>query len=117
MVRKTVPPLPPDGGSGDDSLALKEQRAFDEGDYDKQSKQNEFNRSETVKTVLHYVAVAIFLEFVLVYMVLLAVWAWHLILPPDCWFLAPTQFEKVQAIVLSGVVASALSKYYERYMK
>jgi len=117
VVKKAVPNVPEEAKPSNDLLAKKEEKAFAAGSYEEESKRSEHNRSEYVKWVLHWSAVLIFLEFVLIYMILLLVWAYHLIAPHAYWFFTPEQFDKVQAIVLSGVVASALSKYYERYMK
>lgn len=116
-TKKPVPNVPDEPKPANDLLAKSEEKAFAAGSYEEQSKRSEHSRSENVKWILHWAAVLIFLEFVLIYMILLLVWAYHLVAPHDYWFFTPEQFDKAQAIVLSGVVASALSKYYERYMK
>lgn len=116
-TKKPVPNIPDDQGRQNDALAKKEEKAFASGCYEAESKKSEHARSEWVKWILHWAAVLIFLEFVAIYMILLGMWAYHLIFPPTWWLFTAEQFDKVQAIVLSGVVASSLSKYYERYMK
>lgn len=117
MDKKEVPEIPGGDVPGGDSMAAKEEAAFRAANYAKISEKNEHTRSETVRWLLHWAAVLIFLEFVAIYVILLAVWAHDLVASDAKDWLDSATFDKVQAIVLSGIVASSLSKYYDRYMK
>lgn len=117
MARKRIPKPPEEVDQPIDARVEKEKEAFKSDTYEEKSKASEHSRSESVKWVLHWVAVAIFLTFAASYLLFLAVWAYHLLVPLEISFLNASQVDKLQSIVLSGIVASALSKYYEKYMK
>lgn len=116
MARKKIPPAPPEQPQID-KKAEKEVEAFSSDTYAEASRKAEYDRSEIIKWVFHWVAVVIFLGFVGIYLVFLACWGFHLATPETRHFLTATQIDKLQSIVLSGVVASAFAKYYDKYMK
>ena len=113
---KEVRPIPPP--TADDSIANKEQKAFESGDsYEKESRRKDFLRSENLKDILHWLVIGGVIIMGLLLISGIVIWALHVLLPVHKHWLTPEQISEIQKIMSSALLALVISDYSKKFMK
>lgn len=114
-LTRRVPPLhdeePP---SAPDTAATQEAQGFASGNLEQVSAENEHRRSEAFKDHVHRLAICGTWAFGILYLVGGLIVVWHNFTPPTWAWLPPDQLHTVTAVVFSGAISSAGTRYFSR---
>ena len=99
-----------------DSLAEDEASAFAEDELEKRAKRGAHERRERFRDHIAKAAGFVFWVFVLMGVAAIGIWFWHLLAPETWHFLTSTQISKIEIVVFSAVLASAIPALARKYI-
>jgi hypothetical protein len=80
----------------------------------RQAEASDHGRNERFKDALEKIAnVAMWVAAALI-LTITVVWVYHLVMPASCQWLTPSQFDKIQSILVSVAVSSVVTAYFQK---
>lgn len=113
MTSNTVPVIQP---PEPDDKANQEANSFANETYEEEERKNEHGRKERIRKHISDAVVVLFWVAVISVAIMGVTLVYHMVMPIKAHYLSEDQLSRIQGMLFSGVVASALPAYVKKYI-
>lgn len=106
-----IQPPPPNS----DGLATKEAESYAQGTLEEDARHRDHKRREEVKDLFKSVFIYGIILFFCISVAIASCWVWHLLTPESWHFLTDAQVNKLQLILISGILGN-LPTFAKKYL-